>query len=78
MPIEITFSIIVLLTSYFMTALALIHEYIPGGIKHIKEKDGKVRDIVNFGRVFGVSFLVASFFSGLMFYIFIFPSYRLF
>jgi hypothetical protein len=78
MPIEITFSIIILLSSYFLTALALIHEYIPGGIKHIREKDGKIRDIINFGRVFGVSFLVASLFSGLMLYVFIFPGYRLF
>lgn len=77
MSIEIFFSLLFLLSSYFMTTMALIHGYIPGGVKHIKEKDGKEKDIVNFGRVFGISFLVASFFSGFIFYIFIFPSYRL-
>jgi hypothetical protein len=75
--LEIIFSILVLLISYFMTSLALLHGYIPGGVKHILEKNGEEKDVVNFLRVFGISFLVASFFSGLMFYMFIFPSYRL-
>ncbi|MFD2200611.1 hypothetical protein [Shivajiella indica] len=75
--IEIFFSILVLLTSYFLTSLALFHGYIPGGIERIKEKNGKIRDIIHFWRIFVACFLIASLFSGLMFYVFVFPTYRL-
>ncbi|RZS97057.1 hypothetical protein [Cecembia calidifontis] len=75
-PIDILFSILFLLLSYFFSVLALIHVYIPGGIRQIKGLDQKIREVVNFPRVFGISLLIASLITGIMFYTFIYPSYR--
>jgi len=74
--IDISFSLLFLLFSYFFSMMALIHVYIPGGVKKIKGLDQKIKEIVNLPLVFGVSFLIASLITGLMFYSFIYPAYR--
>ncbi|EKB51209.1 hypothetical protein B879_00002 [Cecembia lonarensis LW9] len=74
--IDIFFSILFLMMSYFMTVLGLIHVYIPGGIQKIKLRNGKIRELVNLPKIFGVSFILSSFLTVVMFYFFIFPHYR--
>jgi hypothetical protein len=73
--IEIFFSILFLLVSYFMTTLALVQGYIPGTSKIVQEKDGKVRQVLQYGKILLISFVIASIFSGLMFYYFVYPLY---
>jgi hypothetical protein len=70
------FSIVFLLVTYFLAALGLIQGFIPGGHKIIREKDGKTREIIQYGKILGISFIIASVLSGLMFYFFIYPNYQ--
>lgn len=74
--IDIFFSILFLMMSYFMTVVSLIHMYIPGGIQKIKLRNGKIRELVDLPKIFGVSFILSSFLTVVMFYFFIFPHYR--
>lgn len=53
---EIFFSILFLLVTYFMTTLGLVQGYIPGGYKTIKEKNGKTYQVINYIRDFGYQF----------------------
>jgi len=73
---HIFFSIIFLLASYFLAVLALVQGYIPGGYKIIKGEDGKTRETIRYIRVLGISFIIASALSGMMFYFFIYPIYQ--
>lgn len=58
-----------------MTTLALVQGYIPGTNRFVQEKDGKVRQVLQYGKILLISFVIASFFSGLMFYYFVYPLY---
>lgn len=73
---EIFFSILFLLVTYFMTTLGVVQGYIPGGYKTVKEKNGKTHQIINYAKILGISFIIASVFSGMFFYFFIYPSYQ--
>lgn len=70
------FSILFLLSTYFLAVLALYQGYIPGGYSNIKGEDGKTHKIKHYGRVLGISFIIASVLTGLMFYFFVLPSYQ--
>lgn len=73
---EIFFSILFLLVTYFMTTLGLVQGYIPGGYKTIKEKNGKTYKVINYIRILGISLIIATIFSGIYFYFFIYPGYQ--
>jgi hypothetical protein len=74
--IDIFFSIIFLLLSYFFSVLGLIHTYIPGGIKKIIRRHGEIKEEINFSRVYGLSFFIACLLTGIMLFNFILPSYQ--
>jgi hypothetical protein len=73
---HIFFSIIFLLASYFLAVLGLVQGYIPGGYRIIKGEDGKTRESIQYVRIIGISFIIATALSGMMFYFFIYPSYQ--
>jgi hypothetical protein len=73
--IEIFFSILFLLASYFMKTLAWVQGYVPGTKRFVQQKDGKVHQVLQNGKILRISFVIASFFSGLMFYYFVYPPY---
>ncbi|MCL6260567.1 hypothetical protein M3O96_15800 [Aquiflexum sp. TKW24L] len=77
MMMDIFFSLTFLLVIYFLTTLGLIQGYIPGGITYIKEKNGKTQQIIHYGRIIGISLIIASAFSGVVFYFFIYPNYQI-
>jgi hypothetical protein len=58
-----------------MTTLALVQGYIPGTSKFVQEKDGKVRQVLQYGKILLIGFVIASIFSSLMFYYFVYPHY---
>ncbi|WP_291785042.1 hypothetical protein [Cecembia sp.] len=74
--LDIIFSVIFLLLSYFFSVLGIIHGYIPGGIKKIMGKKGKIKEEINISKVFGLSFIIASLLTGFMFFNFILPTYQ--
>lgn len=74
--IELFFSVLFLLVSYFMTTLALVQAYIPGTSKIIQEKNGRVRKVFEYGKTLFVSLAIASIVSSLMFYYFVYPLYN--
>jgi len=74
--IEVFFSISLLLIIYFMTTLGLVQGFVPGGYRLVKEKGGQTHQEINFGKILAVSFIIASVFSGMMLYFFIFPDYK--
>jgi hypothetical protein len=74
---NIFFSIAFLLASYFLAVLALVQGYIPGGYQIIKGEDGQTRKSIQYIRIIGISFMIASALSGMMFYFFIYPSYQI-
>ncbi|MCS4434522.1 hypothetical protein [Aquiflexum gelatinilyticum] len=73
---HILFSIIFLMASYFLAVLALVQGYIPGGYRIEKGDDGKTREFLQYLKILGISFIIASALSGMMFYFFIYPSYQ--
>ncbi|EOZ98783.1 hypothetical protein A33Q_1437 [Indibacter alkaliphilus LW1] len=73
---ELIFSLLFLMTAYFLTAVGLIQGLIPGGKKNIRNEDGDLERVLSAKRVLYISFLLASFMTMLMVYFFIFPDYR--
>jgi hypothetical protein len=64
------------LASYFLAVLSLVQGYIPGGYRIVKGDDEKTTEIFQFVKILGISFIIASALSGIMFYYFIYPSYQ--
>lgn len=75
---DIFFSFLFLLVTYFMTSVAMLQLYVPGGIKSLKEKEGKVQPFMPYKKIMGISFVISICLSGVMFYYFIYPSYQVF
>lgn len=75
---DIFFSLLFLLVTYFMTSVALLQVYIPGGERTFKEKDGRIEQFIEIKKIMGISFLIACCLSGIMFFYFIYPSYQVF
>lgn len=75
---DIFFSFLFLLVTYFMTSVALLQVYIPGGIKSLREKEGRIQPFMDYKKIMVISFLISMCLSGVMFYYFIYPSYQVF
>ncbi|WP_228779998.1 hypothetical protein [Aquiflexum lacus] len=75
---DIFFSLLFLLVTYFMTSVALLQVYIPGGIKSLEEKERRLRLFLEYKKIMGISFVISCCLSGLMFYYFIYPVYQVF
>lgn len=73
--LEIFFSLLFILVSYFMTTLAIVQGLAPGATTVIQDRSGKVQKVAQYGKIMLVSFVIAGFFSGIMFYLFIYPNY---
>ncbi|WP_373494539.1 hypothetical protein [Aquiflexum sp.] len=73
---DIIFSFLFLLVTYFMTSLAMLQVYIPGGMKSFKENNGRIQQLIAYKKIMAISFVIACCLSGVMFYYFIYPSYQ--
>ncbi|WP_373523962.1 hypothetical protein [Aquiflexum sp.] len=73
---DIFFSLLFLLVTYFMTSVALLQVYIPGGIRSFKENEGRIQRFIEYKKIMGISFVIACCLSGIMFYYFIYPVYQ--
>lgn len=74
---EVFATILFLLCTYFITGIALIQGYFPGTSKWVREKNGFIRPLTEYGKVMLYSLAVSLVLTGLMFYFFIYPSYDL-
>lgn len=70
---QLIFSLLFLVSAYFLTSLALVQGYFPWIRKKELDKSNKISSFSQHRKILGISMLIAVFLTMIMFYFFIYP-----